>query len=311
MSPVNVKQARLMLERFGFDASRSNERSAVILLTLLGLSPDGQWKNATGDRMGIRPIMHTATAAWGTTWSDRETPRRQTLHQFVDAAFVEYNSDDPMRPVNSPKANYRVNPAALRVIRAWDTPAASQMLADYLAAQPGQVATYAAARNMQRIPVTLPDGAAVTLSPGGQSILLAAMLSDFAPRFTPGASVLYIGDTDGQSPVYDEPALAALGVVLDKHGKLPDLIMYDAARDWLVLAEAASSHGPVDAKRHAELAELFVEATPGLVYVSCFPSRAVMRKYLAELAWETDVWCADAPDHMVHFNGSRFLGPYQ
>lgn len=97
---------------------------------------------------------------------------------------------------------------------------------------------------------------------------------------------------------------------MDHHGKLPDLVVYMADRDWLVLMEAASSHGPVDSKRSAELAALFANARPGLVYVSCFPSRAEMRRYLAVLAWETDVWCADNPDHMIHFNGYQFLGPY-
>jgi len=97
---------------------------------------------------------------------------------------------------------------------------------------------------------------------------------------------------------------------VNHHGKLPDLVVYLPDKDWLVLLEAASSHGPVDAKRHAELKALFAGASPGLVFVSCFPSRAEMRKYLAAVAWETEVWCADAPDHMVHFNGERLLGPY-
>jgi hypothetical protein len=76
------------------------------------------------------------------------------------------------------------------------------------------------------------------------------------------------------------------------------------------MSEAASSHGPVDAKRHSELAELFAGSSVGLVFVSCFPDRRDMRKYLADIAWETEVWCADNPTHLIHFNGQRFLGPY-
>lgn len=74
--------------------------------------------------------------------------------------------------------------------------------------------------------------------------------------------------------------------------------------------EAASTHGPVDAKRQSELATLFGHSTAGLVYVSCFPNRATMRKFLSELAWESEAWCADAPSHMIHLNGDRFLGPH-
>lgn len=56
---------------------------------------------------------------------------------------------------------------------------------------------------------------------------------------------------------------------------------------------------------------LFRAATPGLVYVSCFPDRREMRKYLHEIAWETEAWSADDPTHLIHFNGERFLGPYE
>ena len=249
---------------------------------------------------------------WGTNWAPntRETVRRFTLHQFVAAGVVEYNHDRPDRPVNSPRANYRVSPDALDVIRAWGTDDGEDLLAEYLIELPGQVEAYRAARDMHRIPVTLPRGEVVTLSPGGQNVLLRDMVEQFCPRFTPGGEVLYLGDADSKLALFDEEQLAALGVTVDHHGKLPDLVVWLPRRGWLVLAEAASSHGPVDAKRHAELQYLFRHSTAGLVFVSCFPDRAVMRSYLSALAWETEAWCASDPDHMIHFNGERFLGPY-
>lgn len=70
------------------------------------------------------------------------------------------------------------------------------------------------------------------------------------------------------------------------------------------------NHGPVDGKRHEELMKLFATATAGLVYVTAFPSRGIMARYVSEIAWETEVWVADAPSHLIHFNGIRFLGPY-
>ncbi|WP_448073740.1 BsuBI/PstI family type II restriction endonuclease [Georgenia yuyongxinii] len=300
-----------MLRALGFDAERSNERSALVLLALLGLRPGEHWKNATNATHGVTPIMEHVRA-WGTSWAPntRETVRRQTLHQFVDAGLVEYNHDRPDRPVNSPKANYRVSPAALSVIKQWGESTLEDALAAYLLALPGQVEAYRAAREMHRIPITLPDGSTVTLSPGGQNVLLADMVEEFCPRWTPGGRVLYLGDADSKLATFDEAQLSELGVTVDHHGKLPDLVVWMPDRNWLVLMEAASSHGPVDSKRHAELSAMFAEATPGLVFVSCFPSRAEMRKYLAALAWETEAWCADNPDHLIHFNGERFLGPY-
>jgi adenine-specific DNA-methyltransferase len=104
--------------------------------------------------------------------------------------------------------------------------------------------------------------------------------------------------------------LAALGVVLDNHGKLPDVLIYSEERNWLFLIESATSHGPVDSKRHTELEKLFSQCRAGRVYVSAFPNRKLFMKYLETIAWETEVWVAVAPSHMVHFNGPRFLGPY-
>ncbi len=70
-------------------------------------------------------------------------------------------------------------------------------------------------------------------------------------------------------------------------------------------------HGPVNVLRHNQLKDLFVGSTAGLVFVTAFLHRAAMRGYLPEIAWETEVRIADAPEHLVHFNGERFLGPYE
>ena len=91
---------------------------------------------------------------------------------------------------------------------------------------------------------------------------------------------------------------------------MPDVVLHFTAKNWLLLVECVTSHGPVDGKRHAELAKLFAGSTAGLVYVTAFPNRAIMGRYLGEIAWETEVWVADAPSHLIHFNGVRFLGPY-
>jgi adenine-specific DNA-methyltransferase len=98
--------------------------------------------------------------------------------------------------------------------------------------------------------------------------------------------------------------------MIDAHGKMPDVTLFDRKRRWLVLVESVTSHGPVDGKRHAELAALFAGSTAGLVYVTAFPTRDVMRRYVGAIAWDTDVWIASDPSHLIHFNGERFLGPY-
>ena len=135
--------------------------------------------------------------------------------------------------------------------------------------------------------------------------------NEFAPRFVPGGMLIYAGDTGEKWGYFDKNCLTKLGVDVDGHGKMPDVILYYPDKNWLLLIESVTSHGPVDGKRHAELANLFLGSKAGLVYVTAFPSRPRMARYLREIAWETEVWCAEAPSHLIHFNGARFLGPYK
>lgn len=243
--------------------------------------------------------------------NSRETIRRFTLHQFADALLVEQNPDNPDRPINSPNWCYQIHPRALEVIRTFGQSKHDATLKRYRVEVPGLKGKYEAARQLNRIPITLPGGGMLTLSPGGQNILIKQMIEDFCAYFTPGGIVLYVGDADTKWAVFEDNTFRSLGISIDQHGKMPDLVVYLRGHNWLVLLEAASSHGPVDAKRHSELAELFAGSSAGLVFVSCFPDRREMRKYLAEIAWETEVWCADNPTHLIHFNGERFFGPYE
>lgn len=307
-----IAEAQKLLESLGFDRERTNERSALVLLALLELKPETPWSEASSPLLGTRAIMDWMRDNYEKDYAanSRETIRRFTLHQFAEVLLVEQNPDEPERPVNSPNWAYQINMRALELIRTVGETGHAALLQSYLAEVPGLKATYDAARQMNRIPVTLPGGAALTLSPGGQNILIKQMIDDFCANFTPGGEVLYVGDADAKWAVFEQEELEKLGVTVNQHGKMPDLIVYMPDREWLVLMEAASSHGPVDGKRHGELASLFADSTAGLVYVSCFPDRREMRKYLPEIAWETEVWCADNPTHLIHFNGERFLGPY-
>jgi hypothetical protein len=309
---AQVKRAQDALTQLEFDKARTNERSALVLLALLDLKPSGSWPKAKSPMLGTTEIMEWIAKQYGKAYkpNTRETIRRQTLHQFVDAGLVVLNPDDPERPINSPHNRYRLTDLGLRTLKSHGGRSWPIGLRQYLKALPGLKRQYAKARMLKQIPVKLPDGSKVKLTPGGQNVLLKQMVEEFCPRYTPGGVVLYVGDAGKEDPVAQMDELAKLGVSLDKHGKFPDLIVYLSDREWLVLLEAASTHGPVDAKRHGELKKLFADARPGLVFVSCFPDRDVMRSYLTEIAWETDAWCADNPDHLIHFNGERFLGPH-
>lgn len=307
-----IAAAHQIILALGLPRAQQNERSALSLLALLNLTPGKAWADAENPLVGITPIMDWAREHYGKEYAPntRETFRRQTMHQFCDAGIALYNPDRPDRPVNSPKAVYQIEPATLALLRIFGTPAWHDSLTAYLTERETLVARYAREREQNRIPVEIATGKEITLSPGGHSELIRAIIEEFAPRFAPGSVLVYVGDTDDKWGYFDASLLAGLGVDVDLHGKMPDVVLHYTAKNWLLLVESVTSHGPVDGKRHAELAKLFAGSTAGLVYVTAFPNRVLMGRYLGEIAWETEVWVADAPSHLIHFNGARFLGPH-
>ena len=286
---------------------------SVPLLALFNMTPDKNWSQAESPYIGITPIMDWAKEHYAANYAPntRETFRRRSMHQFMAAGICLYNPDDPSRAVNSPKAVYQIAPAILALVRLYGAKHWPKAVKDFLRQQESLAKRYARERDMVKIPVSLPDGAQIELSPGAHSELIKAVVEVFAPYFAPGSSLVYAGDTCDKWGYFDEKLLAGLGPAIDSHGKMPDVVLYYKKKDWLLLVESVTSHGPVDGKRHDELAALFSDAKPGIVYVTAFPNRATMARYLGEIAWETEVWVADTPTHLIHFNGDRFLGPYE
>ncbi len=196
------------------------------------------------------------------------------------------------------------------MIRTFGTGSWNVKLAEYLEQRATLADQYAKERDMQMISLVINGDKELALTPGKHSNLIKDIINEFGPRYAPVAEVLYIGDTGSKMGHFDEDIFKSLRLTFDSHGKFPDVVLYLRSKNWLLLIESVTSHGPVDAKRHAELASLFKDSTAGIVYVTAFPDRQTMAKYLGDISWETEVWVADAPSHLIHFNGERFLGPY-
>jgi hypothetical protein len=309
---AKLKQSLDILGRLGLPSAQRNERTALCLLALLDLTPNKEWSAATAPLIGITPIMDWARLNYKADYApnSRETFRRESMHQFIEAGVCLYNPDNLGRPVNSPKAVYQIESSLLTVLRQFGAAGFESSLSEYLHLRPTLVEQYAKARDMRKVPLRLPDGRAIALSPGQHSELIRSIVEQFGPQFAPEGELVYVGDTGDKHGFFDHALLVNLGVSLDGHGKLPDVLIYMRSKNWLLLIESCTSHGPVNSKRQIELAKLFEGCSAGLVYVSAFPDRKTFLKYLAVIAWESEVWIADAPTHMVHFNGSRFLGPY-
>ncbi len=306
-----VKEAIGFLASIGLPREQQNERSALTLLALCDLRPRDPWSGAKAPLRRITEMMDWMLEQYGVRYAPntRETIRRQSIHQFVQVGLVIENPDDPRRPINSPKWCYQISAEALHLIRMIGLKHFGPGIEQFKT-RPAPLSLETRHRVLPRETVSMPDGSTLDLSVGGQSVLIRAVVEEFAPRFVRDPRILFIGDAGNKELLHEKEKLANLGVKLPQRGKAPDVLILDGIRDWLIIVEAATSHGPIDQKRKNELAALFSKARPGLVFVSAFPDRKAFSRFHAAIAWETDVWLADTPDHLIHFNGERFLGPY-
>jgi adenine-specific DNA-methyltransferase len=308
-----IQEALSILKDLGLPREQQNERSALTLLALLDLKPKTPWGEGASPMRGITEMMGFFSEHYGKVYAPntRETVRRFTVHQFVQAGLAVPNPDKPSRATNSPQAVYQIEKSALVLFKKYGKPEWGKELKLYLAGVETLQHRYAREREMQRIPLTLPTGTQITLSAGGQNVLVQQVIEEFCPRFTPGAKPVYVGDTAAKWAYFDEKAFETLGVAVEVHGKMPDVVVHHQANGWLVLVEAVTSHGPVNPKRRQELKKLFRDCNAGLVFVTAFLTRRDLVKYLSDIAWETEVWVAESPSHLIHFNGERFLGPFE
>ena len=307
-----VGEAVEALTALQFGPKQRNETAAYVLLALLDLQPWAAWSEAQAPLRGITPIIGFIATAYGNRYAPntRETIRDDAVKFFVGEGLLLRNPDDPNRPTNSGKTVYQIEPTALALFRNFGTMDWAPALTRYLASRETLKYEIARRRNLARVPVTLPDGSQVALSPGGQNPLMKAIIERFCPSFAPGGVVLYIGDTEDKFVHLETAGLASLGVKLDSAAKIPDVIIHYTQKNWLLLIEAVTSAGPVDGKRRKELKDLFAGCKTGLVFVTAFESRRALQTFVSQIAWESEVWIAEDPDHMIHFNGERFLGPY-
>ncbi len=315
--PVRIRkriaEALAILRELGLPKAQQNERSALTLLAITAIKPKDFWKNAQAPLMGITPIMNFSRDQYGKEYApnSRETFRRFTMHQFVEAGIAVQNPDQPDRPINSPNWCYQIEAETLALIKNYGNANWKKLLTSYLGKRETLKQKYAREREMLLVHVSVGSNLKLQLSAGKHSELIRHIVESFCPRFVPRGRIVYVGDTGSKWAHVDEAMLGEMGLAIDTHGKMPDVVVFDQKKKWLFLIEAVTSHGPVDSKRRIELERLFKKSQAGLVYVTAFQTRAEMTRYLSEISWETEVWVAEAPSHLIHFDGTRFLGPYE
>lgn len=309
---TKIKEAQIILKELGLPKPQQNEISAFTLLALCDIKTNSTWKDAHRLSLKItKGVMAFISKNYKRRYAPntRETFRRQVLHQFVQARIADYNPDKPDLPVNSPNAHYAISKQVLEVIKTFGTKKWQSSVATFKNDVGELKKRYVMDRDMTLIPLKFSDGKIIHLSPGKHNQVQVAIVNQFASRFAKGSLLLYLGDTAKKDLHMDNKFLKKLGIPIDQHSKLPDVVIYDPNRNWVFLIEAVTSHGPITPKRIIELEQLLINCKAGKVYISAFPDFAEFKRHTTQLAWETEVWIMEHPDHMIHFNGDKFIGP--
>lgn len=306
-----IEEAKDVLKALGLPPAQRNELAALTLLALANLAAADSWRRAERRSIRIHDMILFIEKNYQRRYAEntRETFRRQALHQFEQARIVDRNPDDPALPVNSPRTHYALSEAVLPVVQHYGTQAGRRSLENFIAERGTLTELYQHRRAQTLVPIKDASGREYRLSPGKHNRLQAAVIEQFAPRFAPRANLLYLGDAANKTLIMKTNALKRLGIPADKHGKLPDVVLFLPRKNWLYLIEVVTSHGPVSPKRHHELERLLSKCSAERIYVSVFPDFKEYVRHARHIAWETEVWLEEAPDHLIHFNGEKFLGP--
>lgn len=304
-----ISEAQEILRALGMPPAQQNESSALTFLSLANLREVDPWEKAKPVRLRIHDIISFIKVAYGREYAEntRETIRRQVIHQFEQAKIVDKNPDNPLLSTNSPRTHYALTDEVIELIKGYGGKGWKGTLKRILGSRRTLLEVYRKERKSRMVPVKLPSGKEVLLSPGKHNELQAAVIHKFAPRFAPGSILVYLGDTDRKTLHLDEKFFEKLNIPVSQHDKLPDIVIYDKNKKWLFLIEAVTSHGPVSPKRQFELEEMLKDCPITRVYISAFPDFKEFKRHLSEVAWETEVWLSEIPDHLIHFNGDKFL----
>jgi len=293
---------------------RRRERIAMAFLAVAGVT--NFWKNARGleEKRAVktRDIISFINEHFEENISSGsyDDIRRKDLRMLVLAGFIINSADNPNAATNDPTRGYSLAPHFKNLIIHYKTDHWESLLQKYLASHKSLKIQLARERNIEKVPVTLPNGQSFELSAGLHNILQKQIVEEFLPRFAKGSQILYIGDTSNKMLFVEEKILTMLNFSRDSHNELPDIITYNASKNWLYLIEAVHSGGAINEVRLLELKALTKNCPANLIYVTTFLNRKEFKKWLVQIAWETEVWIADNPDHLIHFDGHKFLGPY-
>lgn len=316
-----VDEAIVILSELGVPVigmtARRKERMAKAFLAVAGLRPGLSWadakSNEDGHRLVSRQILRYMNEHLGENIADSsyDDIRRKDLVLPVVAGIVLKSASNPNANQNDGTRPYALSNELAQQLRLFGTPAWKKSLQAFLRTHRSLAEKLQRVRDLARVPVKIKDGLELSFGPGQHNLLQKLIIEQFLPFFGHGAEVLYVGEAADKFLYLDETKLKELNFFEIAHDKLPDVVAYSASKNWLFLIEAVHTSNPITELRRHILYDMSEECTADIVLVSAFSDRDTFRKFAKDIAWETEVWIADNPEHMIHYNGDKFIGPYK
>ncbi len=294
--------------------NRRREMAGMCLLAVAGVTHSADWQSAgkhPGPALRTRQIIDFINKHFEENVSrgSYDDIRRKHLRGAVLSGIVLQSAGNPGAAANDPTRGYGLNPDHAKLIQSFGEKGWAALAAKFMEGRPRLAEIVASKKAVSSVAITLPDGSELNLGPGQHNALQRAVVEQFRPRFAPGSHILYLGDAENRSIITDAPKLRELGISLESSGSLPDIVLWDEQRAWVFLVEAVHSFGPISPSRVILLESLCKDCSHPLVFVTAFLDRNALRKFVTDIAWDTEVWIAEEPDHMIHFNGGRLLCP--
>ncbi len=302
-----LEEAKAFLKAFGMPERQQADIAGYTLLTLANIKEGSAWNEATNEWIRIHDVLQFTRENYQKTYAEntRETIRKNCMHPFREGALIEDNG----LATNSPNYRYRLTTEALSLLRNFRQPTWQQALDDYRSCHQTLIEKYTSKKRMEMMPVHI-DDTEIFLSPGKHNALQRDIIEQFAPRFAPGCTCLYMGDTTKKDLIKDSATLEQLGFDITLHDKMPDVVLYRQDKHWIYFIEAVTSVGAMTPQRVLDIQAMTRNVDAGKIFITAFPDQDTYKQFSVDLAWETEVWISAYPDHMIHLDGAKFLGPY-
>ncbi|WP_280149093.1 BsuBI/PstI family type II restriction endonuclease [Bacillus safensis] len=305
---LTISSVKNILTEVGFPQKNITDITAICILALYDTKPRKKLiKDYTYLAQGarIRDILDFARTDLGRGYAEntRETVRKHSLKYLVDSGMVIQNADDPNRVTNSGLNNYILSDSFKKLLDAYllDKDSFEELKGEFV-----DNVTIERRNNINKLkkkPIIISLASSkeeLVLSPGDHNIIEKFIVEDIFPKISPNSQFVYIGDTRLKNLYINHDICQAIGLKIDVHTKIPDVIGYDDTTKTILLFEAVASSGPIDELRKKELLEIFHHWPHNIIFGTTFLTQKLFQSFSTSIASGTTAYIIESRKQITY-----------